>query len=187
METNRFLIDYLPPIMRSYREMKHIMSAEQPEIDDVFVSAEQVLSNQFIMDADETGVKRWESNVGITPKDTDTLDERKFRVITKMNQQLPYTIKKLNEVLTTICGSGNFLIHPQVNEYHIEIKLALSNKNNYEEVVDVLTKMIPANLTQYVQIMYNTYEELKKYTHAELSEFTHYQLRNEVLSGDRNK
>jgi uncharacterized protein YmfQ (DUF2313 family) len=182
MATDRKLIDYLPPFIQKFFQIQHIMSAEQPEVDALWNECENVLNESFIMYANESGIKRWEGIVGITPKDTDTLDERRFRILTKMNQELPYTITKLQEVLTTICGAGNFSINLQPNVYHIEVRLALANKNNYNDVVDVLKKMIPANMTQWVQIMYNSHRVVGKFTHAELTSYTHEQLRNEVFT-----
>ena len=91
-------------------------------------------------------------------------------------------MRKLEQVLTVICGAGNFSINLQPDKYHIEIKLALANRNNYNEVEDVLKKMIPANMTQGVQIMYNSHNVLKKFTHAEMTTYTHEQLRNEVFN-----
>ena len=181
METNRLLIDYLPPFMQDYRQMKEITNVEQPEIDGLWNACENAMFDQFLMDATENGVRRWERLVGITPRDTDTLDERKFRVFAMMNQRLPYTMNKLKETLTTICGEGNFFIVLTPNDYHVEVKLALTNVNNYQEVVDIISNMIPANMTKAVSIMYNDHTVLGQFTHAQLSAYTHAQLRNNVL------
>lgn len=181
MTTERLLIDYLPSFIQDFHEMKQIMSAEQLEFDGLWGSCGNALDDMFISYATENGVKRWEKIVGITPKDTDTLDERKFRILTKMNQELPYTISKLKESLTVLCGENGFEIDLQPSIYHIKIKLALSNKNNYKDVVDLLVKMIPANLTQEVQIMYNGHEVYETFTHNELASYKHEQLRNEVF------
>ena len=181
MESERLLIDYLPLFIQDFSEMKQIMGAEQPEVDTLWKNCGNTLDDMFVSYATENGVKRWEKIVGITPKNTDTLDERKFRILTKMNQELPYTIPKLKESLTVLCGEGGFEIDLQPSNFHIRVKLALSNKNNYQDVVDLLTKVIPANLTQEVKIMYNGYETLGKLTHDGLSSYNHEHLRNEVL------
>jgi hypothetical protein len=181
MAFERKLIDYLPPYMQEYHEINRIMDAEQPEFEDLWGACETVLDDQFILYAKESGVKRWEKLMSITPKDTDTLDDRKFRILAKMNQELPYTMKRLKESLTILCGKGNFSIDLQAVNYHIEVKLALANKNAYEETIDLLKKMLPANLTQSVQIMYNDHIVLSQLTHAQLASYTHHQLRNEVL------
>lgn len=177
MAIDRKLIGYLPPFMQEYLEMQKIMEAEQPEVDNLWSAYENILADQFIMDATERGVNRWETMLNITSKDTDTLDERKFRILTKMNQELPYTLTKLKEALTTLCGADGFYIDLQPEQYHITVKLALFNKNNYQDVVNLLTKMIPANLTQYVQIMYSRHNVISQYTHNDLTAYTHEQLR----------
>lgn len=182
METIRRLIDYLPSFIQEYHEMNKMMEVEQSEVDGLWVACGNALDDMFISYATENGVKRWEKIVGITPKDTDTLDERKFRILTKMNQELPYTIVKLNESLTVLCGKDGFEIELQPSNYHINVKLALSNQNNYQDVVDLLNKMIPANLTKKVQIMYNGYKNLTQYTHSELTTYTHEILRNGVFA-----
>lgn len=182
MATNRKLINYLPHFMQVYREMATIMEVEQVDIDHAWAEAENAMSDQFILEATENGVKRWESVTKISPKDTDTLDERKFRILTKMNQELPYTVRKLEHTLTNLCGAGNYSIDVNTNKYHIEVTLALANSNNYEEVVNILKKMVPANMTQNVQIMYNRHDAISKFTHAKMATYTHEQLRSEVFT-----
>ena len=181
MATDRKLIDYLPHFMQTYREMVTITDTEQVEIDRLWMDVENAFADQFIQEATENGVKRWESMLLISPKNTDTLDERKFHILTKLNQELPYTMRKLEQVLTTRCGAGNYSVEISPEEYHIEVKLALTNKNNYQDVEKLLKKMIPANMTTHVQIMYNTNRVLKQFTHAQLSAYTHDQLRKEVF------
>lgn len=181
MATDRKLINYLPLFMQDYFEMQKITDAQQTEVDRLWLEIENGLADQFVMDATENGVKRWEHILGISPKDTDTLDERKFRILAKLNQELPYTLRKLQESLTNLCGVDGYAIELNAAQYHIQVKLALSNENNYQEVVDLLSKMIPANMTQFVQVMYNTHSIVSQFTHGELSVYTHDQIRRDTL------
>lgn len=182
MATDRKLINYLPHFMQVYREIATIMETEQVEVDRLWSEVENALSDQFILEATEHGVKRWESMFGISPKDTDTLDERKFRILTNLNQELPYTVRKLEQALTTLCGVGNYSVEVKSAEYHVEVTLGIANRSNYEEVVNVMKKMIPANMTYAVQIMFNKNNVLSKFTHAEMTAYTHEQLRSEVFT-----
>lgn len=182
MATDRLLINYLPQYMQDYMEMNAIMQAEQPEIDALWSSVEKAFADQYIVDATEYGVMRWESMMNISPKATDTLDERKFRILARLNQELPYTLVRLREVLTALCGADGFFIDLQAARYHIEIRLAVGNHNNYGEVQKLLNKMIPANLTQYIRLMYNTNNTVGLYRHMDLAAFTHQSVRNEVLT-----
>ena len=182
MANERMLINYLPQFMQDYFEMQKIMESEQSQVDAIWAAVESSFADQFISDATEHGVKRWESMLQINPKDTDSLDERKFRILTRLNQELPYTMRGLERALTNLCGADGYSIKLAAEEYHIEIKLALNYKNNYEDVTKLLQKMIPANMTQNVQIIYNTHNVLKKFTHAQLAAYSHHDLRNEVLT-----
>ena len=181
MATDRKLTNYLPPFIQAYREMTAIMETEQLEVDSLNMEAEKVLANQFILRLTESGAKRWESILGISPKDTDTLEERRFRILIKQNADTPYTLRKLEQVLTNLCGADGYVIELTPKNYHIEVKLALGNHNNYSEVENILNKMIPANMTKHIELMYNTHTILSQMTHAQLSAYTHERLRNEVF------
>lgn len=179
---DRFLIDYLPPYMQEYLEIKAIMQTEQPEIDALWSAVEKAFADQFIMDATEYGVMRWESMLNITPKATETMEERKFRILARLNQELPYTLTRLKEMLTVLCGADGFVIDLQANLYHIDIKLGVGNHSNYAEVERLLNAMIPANMGKYIQLMYNPHRIVGLLRHMDLAKFTHETIRNEVLT-----
>lgn len=182
MATDRKLVNYLPPFMQEFRELIGIMETEQVEFDQLDAEAKNALANQFILELTEDGAKRWESMLGISAKDTDTLNERRFRILTKLNYETPYTLRKLEQMLTNLCGANGYVINMTPNTYHIEVKLAVGNHNNYGEVEKFLNKMIPANMTKHIALMHNAHSALSQLTHAQLSAYTHEQLRNEVFN-----
>ena len=103
----RKLIDYLPEFLKTVREYRAILTdAVEPEVVGLFQAIENALNNQFIQTAGEYGVSRWEKMLKITPKITQTLDERKFTILTLMNEQLPYTLTSLNKRLENLCGKA---------------------------------------------------------------------------------
>lgn len=175
------LINYLPEYMKKYAEIQQIMNTETVEVESLWTAIIDVWKNQFLFDATEDGVKRWESLLEIVPKLTDTLDERKYRIFSLMNQDLPYTMTRLMLTLDTLC-SGDYEITPDFANYHIEVLIGLANKSNYDDVEDLVTKMIPANLTHVIRIRYNTHEVLSEFTHGDLVSYTHAEIREEVLT-----
>lgn len=180
MEIDRELINYLPPFMREYKEIKQIMATEQIEIQAVWDAVEEVENNQFVASSGDSGLKRWEKILDIVPKATDTLEERRFRILSRINFELPYTIKRLREILTTLCGADGFEI--TVEGYEIEIKLALGNASMYEDVELLLNNTIPANMLKHIKIMYNTYRILSGFTHQDLAAYTQRELKERVLA-----
>lgn len=140
------LLSFLPEFVQEYREIKHIMNSEQPEIQKLEDETEIVKNNQFILSCDIDGIARFENLLGITPKPDDTLDARKSRVITRWNDSIPYTYKGLKEKLNVMCGEGNYLLIPSFNEYGLEIVVSLPLSGQADELDYMLSYMIPANI-----------------------------------------
>lgn len=172
----RKLIDYLPNVLKEIEEYKAILN--DVEITLLWNKIDNALSDQFIDSMGENGVKRWEKILNIIPKGTLTLDERKFTIMTRLNEELPFTYTVLNERLLNLCGENNYIIDLQHNKFYIKILIALKAKNNYDDVVSMLNRIIPANMKVECIIKYNQHINLAKYTHKHLSDYTIYQLRN---------
>lgn len=178
---DRNLINYLPYFLRGVREYKCIMTdGEQPEINLLWKAIENTMKDQFISDATANGVQRWERILGIVPKGTLSLDERKFTILTKLNEKLPFTFTTLRERLETLCGEDNFSV--VVDGFSVIVRVALAAKNNLADVDDLLKRMIPANMVIDLSIKYNPHEDLRTYTHEQLNAYTHEELRNEVFA-----
>lgn len=178
---DRQLIDYLPLFIQNFNEIKRIMGTEQIDIENAWTNAENVMNDQFVSVATENSVKRWESILNLTPKATYTLEERKFNILARLNEQLPYTVDTLKTSLTSLCGENGYMLNLDSNNYELLVKLALTNKNNFESVVQLLNKIIPANIVTNVELMYNKHEFLGRFTHSQLAVRTHEEMRSEVM------
>lgn len=177
---DRQLINYLPPFVQEYQEVKAIMDAEQFVFEKGWTDTENVFNDQYIQNATENGISRYEKILGITPKGTYTLDDRRFNVLARMNEQLPYTLESLKNSLTSLCGKGGYSIRLDADKYELTVKLALANENSVAAVNLLLDKMLPANIVKKV-MLFNTYAILGDFTHEQLSEYTHNELRTEIL------
>lgn len=161
-------------------EWKEICKAYDYLLGQAWQALDDLHANMSIYDLTEAGCEMWESLLGIIPNKTDTLEERRYRIQTWWTQELPYTLPKLNEMLTALCGADGYSIVNDNTHYKITIKLALSNKENYSDVESLLERVLPANLVSTILIMYNTHDVLTAFTHSQLSAYTHVQLRTEV-------
>ncbi len=145
---DRQLIDYLPPVLREIEEFKAINSAIQPEIESAWAELGRLMNNQFLSTADENGVSRWEKELHIIPKDTDTLEARKVRIKSVWNRELPYTFKWLKNWLAGLCGTEGH--SESVNGYIIDVQLdynALPQANELaREILEMLGTVRPANM-----------------------------------------
>lgn len=179
---DRKLINYLPYVVRDYAEFQGITGAEQPEFENAWAAVDDLLNNQFITTAGNLGLPRWEKILGITPKGTDTLDDRRFRVLTRLNEELPYTLPQLRVILETLCGAGNYSAIGEEGTYILVVKIGLAAKKNFSDVEALLQRVVPANMVVDLSQLYNTHAELGRFTHAQLAAFTHDHLRNGVMN-----
>ena len=154
---NRKLIDYLPEFIQEYLEMRQIMEAQQPEADDLNDGVARAWANQFLSDADEYGVGRWEKILGIAPKAMDTLDERKTRILAWWTSERPYTLTKLREKLEAICGD-NVTVTVTHEAYTINVELTISGPSAIESTQEVVYRMRPANMVVHIKIIYKKAE-----------------------------
>lgn len=177
----RILMQYLPPYMQGYKELIQIMKGEQVEVDALWKALRDGMKEQFISDATEYGISRWERIMKITPKATDTLDERRFRILVRMNESLPYTYTSLSQRLSDLCGSDGYVVALNASAYTLNVKINLINKSNFVDVQELLDRIVPANLVVSLEIIYNQHFTVAAFTHAFLAGHTHEQIRNEVL------
>lgn len=178
---DRQLINYIPNVLMDVREIKSIMVAEQPEVSSLWIFLNNALNDQFIDNATENGVKRWEKILAIVPKGTDSLSSRKIRILARLNEELPYTFRKLCLQLESICGKDGYTAAVYGNEYKLSVRISLVVKSNFNDVQRLLNRIVPANMIIDLLLKYNQHQTFLKMTHAQMKAFTHTQLREDVL------
>lgn len=175
------LQDYLPPILLKTYEFPLLCDTEQPEIDRLHDAADAVLDAQFLSTAGEYAIQRYEKIFGITPMDTDTLAERRFKVLTRINTQLPFSVRRLRQQLATLCGADGYRMEIDGGKYTLTVKVALTAKRNQQAVEELLADIVPANMVCTTSLLYNQHADLTRFTHAQLALLTHFEIREEVL------
>lgn len=178
---NRLLLNYYPGFLRGYLEYQVISESEQYEVERLWNALDVALKDQFIAEAGEYGVSRWEKILGILPKGSETLVQRRFRILTRLSEQLPYTVRMLENQLEALCGEGRYTIWLEHKSYKLIVRVSLMARNNLTDVDDLLKRIVPANLIIDLSLEYNKHKMLEKYTHRQLSHNTHNRLRNEVV------
>ncbi len=140
------LISWLPKYLQEYREIKEIMSTENPEIEYLYSEINTTMDNQFIHTCNEKGIERFEKLLGIIPNHDDNLPGRISRVLSRWNDSIPYTYKGLIQKLNVICGEDKYFINLKNNEYILELTVSLVFGGQVEELDYMLSYMIPANI-----------------------------------------
>lgn len=177
----RQMIEYIPHILRDVREYKLILTdADEPEVASLWGKLDDAMNDQFIQDATDNGIARWEKILNITPKANWTLDERRFEVLTKVNEQIPFTLTSLKEQLNSLCGEDGYSVELNASTFTLHVEIALAEQNKYNAVITLLQRIVPANIVIDVGIKYNKNELLEKWTHQGLTAYTHYQVRSDT-------
>lgn len=141
------LVSYLPEFMQTYKEPVAALEAENPEFAIIWDATNRVLYNRFISTADEYGISRFESMLGIHPTKEDTLESRRSRVQSKWFNTIPYTWKVLLQKLTVLCGNADFtLTHNFTEGYTLTILTNLELYGQVEELENIINSMIPCNI-----------------------------------------
>ena len=102
------LNEYLPSILLKTYEFTLLCDTEQREFNRLNTAVDEVLDAQFVSTAGEYAIQRYEKIFGVVPQDTDTLDERRFKVLTRINTQLPFSVRRLRQQLATLCGEDGY-------------------------------------------------------------------------------
>ena len=145
---DRKLLDYLPPVLQEVADFIEINEANEPEITLAWDALALVLANQFLDSATEWGVSSWEKDLGILPKDTDTLEERKTRLKAMWNLKQPYTVTWLRQWVTGICGPAGH--EEDIFDYTIDIQLDYTVLPNADtlalQILEMLLTIRPENM-----------------------------------------
>jgi len=174
--------DLWPPIMQEIKEFQKIAEIEETFFKRLQQEIQNIVDDQFIQTATEKGIARRERMLKISPFADDTLGTRRFRVQGLWIGKLPYTYRVLLERLDSLCGPDGYVIELDAGQYSLNIKIELTKKRMFDEVVRITRQMVPANIVITVELRYNQHLTLAVFTHEQLSQYTHYQLRNEVIS-----
>ncbi len=175
------LTGYLPDVLKNVTEMQAVMNAETPIVQAIWNACEDCINDQFISEATENGIARREKMLNITPYATDTLEDRRFRLLSRYNENTPYTRKSLADMLETLCGKEGFQLIILTSEFTVRAKVALTVKKQADSVRELLERILPYNMAFSVELLYNIWQQFKPYTWADANEFTWKELKEEVL------
>lgn len=178
---DRKLINYLPVVVRDVKDYKVIMNSQQSEVEKLWLVLNNVIADAFTTTATKNGVERREKILKITPKGTDSLEERRFRIRVKENDQLPYTYKVLEKHLGSLCGVDGYALDINNEDYLVSIKLELKAQKSIDEISIYARKIVPSNMIIDIKIMYNQYSTIRNLTYSQLGSKTYKDIRNEVL------
>lgn len=172
--------DLLPLILKPIQDFQGLTDGYGVELHDLYTGVHQIFDDNFINTASDKTLAKWEKWLDVLPNTTDTLDERRFRIIAMLTDMPPYTDRYLENKVRELCGDA-FRIVRDYKNYKLSIELSLNSKTNTDTVLRVVKDLIPANIELYVGEFAARYYELSQYTHEQLASFTHTQIRSNAM------
>lgn len=140
------IIKYLPLFLQDYMQYQLLMSTEDVELNNIFLALKKLEQNQFIISADDDGLKRFEKILEIYSQPEETIENRKMKVLSKWNEQEMYTFRFLKSKLDVICGRNNYEIIEDFENYYLEIHTHLSEIGEVKELERAIYSIIPCNI-----------------------------------------
>ena len=104
-------------------------------------------NNQFIAYADEDGIYAYEQLFQIVADpETETLEERRFRLLNRIQTLSYYTMIYLRQKLNSLFGENNYEVEMDYLNYTLYVKSNASNSFIYKESIATINKIKPANI-----------------------------------------
>ena len=144
--------EYLPPVVSETLEFTVIADAENPEFNYLWEKIYGLVDEFFIKTATEYGVSRMEKILNIAPLAGSTLTERKDILIWKMNLRVPYTMRFLKNILTSLVGEENRAVEHDNDTQTLTIKVK-DGLTDLAQLRKNLEKIIPENLILKLEVM----------------------------------
>ena len=137
--------EYWSPVVAETLEFKAIANAENPEFNYLWEKTYGLVDEFFVRTASDIGVTKMEKILNIIPLKGSTLQERKDKILWKMNLKIPYTIRFLKNILSSVVGEENRTVDVDndTRTLIVRIKSGLTDMNSLR--VD-LEKIVPQDL-----------------------------------------
>ncbi len=171
---------YFPPHINNIDEFGEISKAYDATIGQAWSNMGVVFDNNYFdsMDADECS--RREGILGITTDPLDTLDDRRRRIKGYYSSNLPYTERKMHDVLKAMCGEDGYELVIDKTLKTLFVGIKLNSVQMVANAKELMRLMAPASMGVTAAIIYNIHSQYRSWTHEEMAAYTHYQLRNDA-------
>lgn len=145
------LMTYLPKMYQDIIDFVEITKTEDAEIQNLEEAMELLFSNQFVMTADETSIKRREDILLIkADPSTESMDFRRKRIINRYSTKPPFSRRYLQERLDFLIGKGRAITAVDYSNYTLTVTLSIEDALIFKEVQYTIQNIKPANIV-YIQ------------------------------------
>lgn len=142
----------LPEYFQVIKDFIYLMNTEQIELEKLWGYVVRVWNNYFIQTADEQTLSQYEDMLGLYPSPTDSLDIRRWRILNRFRQRLPFTLPMLYEILNGLVGLGNYTVDIDYPNYKMTVNFINVDQELIDEAIKTLILLPPAHLDQEYRV-----------------------------------
>ena len=173
------VIAYFPAHIEQMEEFQRIAGTYDKMLAAVWDDVGKIYDNNHFDSMDAEECARREEMLHITPTPLDTIDDRRRRIKGYYASNLPYTDKKMREVLAAMCGENGYELVIDKEHKTLFVGIKVNSTRMIDNAEELMRMMAPATMSVEAKILYNIYSRFRPYTHAQMAAFTHLQLRTE--------
>lgn len=138
---------YFPRYYEGILETDELIKVENDIWNNLYLLLNKAKNNQFIAYADEDGIYAYEQLFQIVADpETETLEERRFRLLNRIQTLSYYTMIYLRQKLNSLLGENNYEVEMDYLNYTLYVKSDASNSFIYKESIATINKIKPANI-----------------------------------------
>lgn len=135
------IVNHYPPVIRKLKEIEQIANAEDIEFSKLRLSMNNVSRNMFILTADKIGIQKFEHLFGITPKVSQSLEERRTIILFQANRRK----MSLSELYTMLSEYLGIQFDIDKNKMKLEVTASI-DEGNVEILRNVIDEILPLNI-----------------------------------------
>lgn len=138
---------YFPRYYEGILETDELIKVENDIWNNLYLLLNKAKNNQFIAYADEDGIYAYEQLFQIVADpETETLEERRFRLLNRIQTLSYYTMIYLRQKLDSLFGKNNYEVKMDYLNYTLYVKSNATNSFIYKESIATINKIKPANI-----------------------------------------
>lgn len=138
---------YFPRFYDGYVEIDAIIDTEDKAFEEIGANFRRAINNQFIKLADEAGISAYEVLFDvIADPSTETLEERRDRLLNRVSVIPYYTTIFLRNRLDSLIGAGLYNLIIDYDNYTLYLESAAKNQLYYNEIAVLMSNIKPCNI-----------------------------------------
>lgn len=145
---------YYPDVIAPAKEFKKLAAAENPELKLAADGLWKWFLATFVYYADEDGIERWEDMLGIRAPAAASIEARRLAILSRINNNIPYTERWIRAFYDTIYGPGSIAVTVTPADYALRISSESEISRSVPRAMREARMYAPANLTIRATINY---------------------------------